>query len=71
VNNGESQVSEISETKVEVLKDGQLLVYGTLKVKHSDETEVKKNKTTAFFRCGASHNKSLCDGAPVNSGFKG
>lgn len=70
--NGEApHASQTLETKVEVLEDGPLLVYGTLKVKHSDGTEDKKNKTTAFCRCGASQNKPYCDGAHVGKGFRG
>ena len=70
--NGETNMeSESLETKVEVLKDGPLLVYGTLKVTHKDGTEETKNKTTAFCRCGASHNKPYCDGSHVSDGFMG
>ncbi len=70
--NGEDNKSaEILETKVEVLEDGPLLVYGTLKVTHKDGSEETKNRTTAFCRCGASHNKPYCDGTHVNDGFKG
>jgi len=59
------------ETKIEVLKDGPLLVYGTLKIKNSDGNNDIKNKTTAFCRCGASANKPYCDGAHIKEGFKG
>ncbi|MEH6537902.1 MAG: (4Fe-4S)-binding protein [Psychroserpens sp.] len=70
--NGEgNEEAESLETKVEVLKDGPLLVYGTLKVTHKDGSEETKNKTTAFCRCGASHNKPYCDGAHVRDGFEG
>ncbi len=65
------QTSETLETKVEVLENGPLLVYGTLKVTHKDGTEETKNKTTAFCRCGASNNKPFCDGAHVTEEFKG
>jgi uncharacterized Fe-S cluster protein YjdI len=70
--NGEgTKESEILETKVEVLKDGPLLVYGTLKITDKDGSEETKNKTTAFCRCGASQNKPYCDGAHIQEGFKG
>ncbi|MDU8885291.1 (4Fe-4S)-binding protein [Yeosuana sp. MJ-SS3] len=59
------------ETKIEVLKDGPLLVYGTLKVIHNNGDEETKNKTTAFCRCGDSHNKPYCDGTHVKNEFKG
>ncbi|MCF7567261.1 (4Fe-4S)-binding protein [Sabulilitoribacter arenilitoris] len=63
--------SETLETKVEVLENGPLLVYGTLKVTHKDGSEETKNKTTAFCRCGASNNKPFCDGMHVKESFKG
>ncbi len=63
--------SETLETKVEVLENGPLLVYGTLKVTHKDGSSETKNKTTAFCRCGASNNKPFCDGAHVKEDFKG
>lgn len=69
--NEKDQTSQSMETKVEVLQDGPLLVYGTLKVTHKDDSEETKNKTTAFCRCGASQNKPYCDGAHVKEAFKG
>lgn len=63
--------SERLETKVEVLENGPLLVYGTLKVTHKDGTSEIKNKTTAFCRCGMSSNKPYCDGTHVKASFKG
>lgn len=68
--NGTKEES-ILETKVEVLKDGPLLVYGTLHVTKPNGESEKKNKTTAFCRCGASANKPYCDGAHLKSDFKG
>ncbi|WP_341216772.1 (4Fe-4S)-binding protein [uncultured Wocania sp.] len=62
---------ETIETKVEVLENGPLLVYGTIKVIHKDGNEEIKNKTTAFCRCGASNNKPFCDGTHVKEAFKG
>lgn len=59
------------ETKVEVLKDGPLLVFGIIKVIHTDGSEEIKNKTTAFCRCGASNDKPFCDGTHVKQSFKG
>ena len=59
------------ETKVEALENGPLLVYGTLNITNSDGTIDKRNKTTAFCRCGASQNKPYCDGAHVKADFKG
>lgn len=58
------------ETKIEVLKNGPLLVYGTLKVTNKDGKSETKNKTTAFCRCGQSNNKPYCDGMHVKVRFK-
>ncbi|OUS03398.1 hypothetical protein A9Q86_00345 [Flavobacteriales bacterium 33_180_T64] len=71
MNGEDTKETEILETKVEVLKDGPLLIYGTLKVTYKDGSEEIKNKTTAFCRCGASHNKPYCDGSHISDGFKG
>lgn len=59
------------ETKVEVLENGPLLVYGTLEVTDKDGNKETKNKTTAFCRCGASQNKPYCDGAHIGAKFNG
>jgi uncharacterized Fe-S cluster protein YjdI len=67
----EDITSETLETKIEVLENGPLLVYGTLKVTHKDGKQETKNKTTAFCRCGASQNKPYCDGAHVKKDFRG
>ncbi len=69
---GESNQEAASmETKVEILENGPLLVYGTLKVTDKDGKSETKNKTTAFCRCGHSANKPYCDGAHMKAGFKG
>lgn len=57
-------------TTVEVVKNGPLLVYGNINVKHKDGTEECKHKVTALCRCGASANKPYCDGTHVKTGFK-
>lgn len=59
------------ETKIEVLENGPLLVYGTLHITNANGEKEAKNKTTAFCRCGASQNKPYCDGAHVKVEFKG
>lgn len=71
MNNEEDKTSETLETKVEVLENGPLLVYGTLKVTHKDGKEETKNRTTAFCRCGMSQNKPYCDGTHVKEDFRG
>ena len=71
MNGEETQEAESLETKVEVLENGPLLVYGTLKVTYKNGDKETKNKTTAFCRCGASANKPYCDGAHVKNDFRG
>lgn len=60
-----------SETIVEVIENGPLMVYGKLKVTNKDGSEEIKHKTTAFCRCGGSHNKPYCDGTHTKIGFEG
>ena len=71
MNAEEDKATETLETKVEVLENGPLLVYGTLKVIKKDGASEIKNKTTAFCRCGTSKNKPYCDGTHVKSQFEG
>ncbi|RSK42022.1 (4Fe-4S)-binding protein [Mangrovimonas spongiae] len=71
MNGNNDKTKQALETKVEVLENGPLLVYGTLKVTDKDGQEETKNKTTAFCRCGASNNKPYCDGTHVKNNFKG
>jgi uncharacterized Fe-S cluster protein YjdI len=71
MNGEENQETATLETVVEVLENGPLLVFGTLKVKNKNGKEETKNKTTAFCRCGASNNKPYCDGSHVKIDFKG
>lgn len=67
----EDSPQENEHIKVEVLKDGPLLVHGNLDVADSDGGHEMKTRTTAFCRCGASANKPYCDGEHNNIGFKG
>ncbi len=71
MNDENDNEAETLETKIEVLENGPLLVYGTLKVTDKDGNSETKNKTTAFCRCGASANKPYCDGAHIKAEFKG
>ena len=71
MNDKEDKEVATLETKVEVLENGPLLVYGTLKVTDKDGHSENKNKTTAFCRCGASGNKPYCDGSHISAGFEG
>ncbi len=60
-----------TETIVELSKNGPLLVFGNITIKDSEGKETKKNKVTAFCRCGASSNKPYCDGTHRKIGFAG
>lgn len=60
-----------SESIVEVVPNGPVLVYGNITIKHSDGREEQKNKVTALCRCGGSSNKPYCDGAHKKNGFEG
>ncbi|WP_345276820.1 (4Fe-4S)-binding protein [Litoribaculum gwangyangense] len=71
MNNEKDKTSEVLNTKIEVLENGPLLVYGTLNVTHKNGSKEVKNKTTAFCRCGASNNKPYCDGAHLKNDFRG
>jgi uncharacterized Fe-S cluster protein YjdI len=58
-----------AESIVEAVPNGPLLVYGNLIVKDREGNETRKNKVTAFCRCGASANKPYCDGTHTKIGF--
>lgn len=70
--NGEEQQHEQvqSESIVETVQNGPLLVYGNIVVKDHDGNLTHKNKVTAFCRCGASGNKPYCDGTHNKIGWK-
>ncbi|MBL7817920.1 MAG: (4Fe-4S)-binding protein [Saprospiraceae bacterium] len=67
---GENQ--EITtESIVEIVPNGPLLVYGNIVVKDKEGNETHKNKVTAFCRCGQSGNKPYCDGTHRKVDFEG
>jgi uncharacterized Fe-S cluster protein YjdI len=69
-NNEQNPATETkTESIVEAMPNGPLLVYGNIIVKHSNGEKVQKNKVTAFCRCGASSNKPYCDGTHTKNGF--
>lgn len=59
-----------SNTKVEVMKNGPLLIHGDFIIKGKDGKEELKSKVTALCRCGQSANKPYCDGSHNTNGFK-
>lgn len=60
-----------SETQVDVLENGPLLVHGVLNILKPNGEKEAKTKVTAFCRCGASANKPYCDGKHNKIGFVG
>lgn len=74
VMNEESQLPEEEqavETIVEPSANGPLLVHGTISVKATDGSVTRREKVTAFCRCGGSANKPYCDGTHKKNGFLG
>jgi uncharacterized Fe-S cluster protein YjdI len=51
-----------SDTKIEILLNGPIMVSGSFCVIGSDGAEKVKNEQTFLCRCGASSNKPFCDG---------
>lgn len=68
-NTSTSTEINLFETKIEILENGPLLIYGTLKILDKNGEVEKKNETTAFCRCGASQNKPYCDGKHIKINF--
>jgi CDGSH-type Zn-finger protein len=64
-------VTATAETIIEVSENGPLLIYGNVLVKDALGHETKKNKVTAFCRCGQSGNKPYCDGTHNKIEFRG
>ncbi|NND15884.1 MAG: hypothetical protein HKN89_06125 [Eudoraea sp.] len=58
-------------TAVELIKNGPMMVKGSVSIAYPDGTNVERKKATAFCRCGASANKPFCDGAHKQVGFEG
>lgn len=59
------------DTVVEATPNGPLMVYGNVSVKDAAGNVTKRNKVTAFCRCGGSENKPFCDGSHRKIGFQG
>ncbi|HUM52127.1 MAG TPA: (4Fe-4S)-binding protein [Chitinophagales bacterium] len=69
INNENKMENSTTNTSVSVIKNGPLMVKGTVTIKHKDGSEETKND--AFLcRCGQSENKPFCDGAHKKCGFK-
>ena len=57
--------------KIDILKDGPLILEGDIILCAPDGNETTKTGKTALCRCGASANKPFCDGAHRKIEFKG
>jgi len=62
-NNADSSADSSETRKVEVVKDGPLLVHGSIEIAHDNGSAEKKKRTTAFCRCAKSANQPFCDGS--------
>ena len=56
-------------TEIVVIKNGPLMVKGSLSIKHKDGKE-ETQKEVYLCRCGQSENKPFCDGTHKKCGFK-
>lgn len=65
---GESESVETA-TEIVVIKNGPLMVKGSLSIKHKDGKE-ESQKEVYLCRCGQSTNKPFCDGTHKKCGFK-
>lgn len=66
---GDSSEVVSTEIIIEPSPNGPLMIYGNVSVKENGGVVSKKNKVTAFCRCGASGNKPYCDGTHRKIGF--
>ena len=65
----ESKENTMNMTKIDIKPNGPILAHGNLLVTDQNGVEHKKEKTTAFCRCGASNNKPFCDGEHKRIGW--
>lgn len=66
-----ADVPESAPVRAEVNPNGPLMVHGALDIVTADGQTVRREKSTAFCRCGASANKPFCDGSHRRVGFEG
>lgn len=71
MNNQNKNTNMETQTKINIMENGPLLVEGSIEITRPDGTVESKEKTTAFCRCGASANKPFCDGQHKKIDFKG
>jgi uncharacterized Fe-S cluster protein YjdI len=71
MNNKKKEEASAEITKVDVMRNGPLLVHGAIQVIDAEGETSNKDKTTAFCRCGQSETKPYCDGAHRRVKFQG
>jgi uncharacterized Fe-S cluster protein YjdI len=68
----DNSIDAVSDaTEVEVIKNGPMIVKGTVSIALPDGNKMEKERSTAFCRCGASADKPFCDGTHKKVGFEG
>jgi len=66
-----STKKKIKFARIQILKDGPLLVSGNFLIRNSQKKKVKvENKLAALCSCGSTRKKPFCDGSHLASGFK-
>ena len=71
MNDDAASLPEISETEINIMPNGPLVITGNITVKDAEGNSISKTKKTAFCRCGGSSNKPYCDGSHAKIGFEG
>lgn len=62
--------TENMPTKIEVLRNGPLIVHGKAQIKNYNGEIIEKDYISSFCRCGASAKKPFCDGAHIKIDYK-
>jgi len=65
----EKEKSQSKPVKVNIMKDGPIVVEGNFKVVGSDGSELKTMIMTSFCRCGNPNSMPFCDGTHRKVGF--
>lgn len=67
---GEALMSKGGKLSIKPLKNGPLLLSGSVTIKASSGRVAWEGHNVALCRCGASKNKPFCDGSHKEAGFK-